>query len=1151
MTREPEEVRAAIGVTGQSSFDLEDAAGKPAATYSGGMRRRLDLAMILVGRPQVIFLDEPTTGLDPRSRRDLWQIIREHHRGGEGPDHGDTRWRYRVAGARLERSRRAGRVPVGQEALRPGVARGGEMRIRLLGPVAAIGRDGRPIDMGGPRQRMLLARLALDPGRLVTTDSLIDDLWGEEPPADAANALQAAVSRLRKALRGEVAVESAPGGYRLVLSAEDIDATGFEELSERGRRELAAGRAVEAAAVLFEALALWQGEALGDLPSLAAFAGPPAARLQDLRLAAQEDRFEAELLLGWQATILPELETTVSRHPLRERLAGLRMRALYSAGRRSDALAAYEEIRERLADELGVDPSQELQRIHLALLRGELDLPAPRPEASPGRLPSQVSSFVGRDSELELLAGLMNTSRLVTIVGPGGAGKTRLAVEAVERHPAHRRGRAYFVSLAGVSVPDRLAEELLGVLSPREYRPAELGHGSAADQVAELLGSEDAVLVLDNCEHLVDAAAGLAGSLLDRLPRLRILTTSRESLGIPGEALCPLGPLADADAVRLFVDRAAAVRPGFALDGQTAGPVVDICRRLDGLPLALELAAARLRSMGADQIARRLDDRFRLLSSGNRAAMPRQRTLLAVIEWSWDLLTEEERVLARRMSIFPAGAREEAVEAICSGGVLTEADVVYVLGSLIDKSIVVEAGDRYRMLETIRAYAGSRLLAADEREEVRSRFSRYFADLAEEHEPMLRAHAQMDSLALFDDEHDNMVFALRAAIDGGDAQTAWRLLGPLYSHWNVRFDPRFVTLVNEVLRFGDELPEDVRAAFTAVITVSPAAIEECVRTGAMERYPLLVLMVLPMAYFLGLDELADRELSRVKERPDVWARGCAFWVEAFIRADRGDWAGAAAARAEALRVFEGTGERYGLAVTLSGVARAHSVEGDHDAAIAALNRSLGLVTPFHLWEEELYFRTALAAERGRQGDLGGALAGLEEARAQVRDRGPLHSEIELLLCLAETHRRSGDVERAEQALDRLEELARELSLPAGRAAPARMANLLAAGEAGKARALLPEVVRAVFAIHGANAARDPAAGAQLLAWLLWLEGDSSGAATALGMSRAIRGAFDQGDPELRRLAEALRGRLGEEAYEQCYRLGAELPRDEALGRLIP
>ncbi|MEV2273179.1 ATP-binding protein [Nonomuraea africana] len=335
--------------------------------------------------------------------------------------------------------------------------------------------------------------------------------------------------------------------------------------------------------------------------------------------------FDAELRLGRHAEILADLGAAGAEHPLSERLAELRMRALSAAGRQADALAVYEEIRGRLGEELGVDPSAELQEVLLALPRGELERPSAQPEAAPSRLPARLTSFVGRDGELDQLAALMSGSRLVTIVGPGGAGKTRLSLEAASRDRAHQRGRVWFVSLAGVAAPDQLADAVLGALSTadgRLYDGGQLQRATPVDRMAELLDVGDAVLLLDNCEHLVEAAAELAEQLLERLlerlPQLRILATSREPLAIIGEALCHLGPLevpagspdlaeaAAAAAVRLFGDRAADVRPGFALDDSTVGDVVEICWRLDGLPLALELAAARLRSMSVEQIARRL-----------------------------------------------------------------------------------------------------------------------------------------------------------------------------------------------------------------------------------------------------------------------------------------------------------------------------------------------------------------------------------------------------------------------------------------------------------------------------------------------------------------------------------------------------------------
>ncbi|MEV0622806.1 BTAD domain-containing putative transcriptional regulator [Nonomuraea sp. NPDC050404] len=1037
------------------------------------------------------------------------------------------------------------------------------MRVELLGPVRAYDDDGTPIEVGGPRVRMLLARLVLDPGRLVPAEALIEELWGAEPPRDAANALQALVSRLRRALRGVGELESRAGGYRLVVQGRDVDAYRFEELVGQGRRELGADRAQAAAATFGAALGLWKGAALADLSEVP-FAGAAADRLEELRLGAAEGRFEAEVRLGRHEEVLADLEAEGERHPLRERLAALRMRALYAAGRQSEALAVYEETRAALAGQLGVDPSQELRETHLSLLRGEFDRPVERGEP---RLPRWLTSFVGRQEELKLVLELMETSRLVTVVGPGGVGKTRLAVEAVTRHRAYRGGRVWLVPLTGVDTPGRLLDVVLGTLSSAALRPPEW-RGTPQDPLdglVDLLAGGEAVLVFDNCERLVEDVAELVHRLLDRLPYLRILATSRESLAIVGEALCRLGPLAvpaapgeETASVRLFLDRAAGVRPGFELDGSTAGPVVEICRRLDGLPLALELAAARLRSMSAGQIARRLDDRFRLLSSGNRTAPAHQRTLRAVVEWSWELLTEAERALARRLSVFPAGAEEAAVQAVCSGG--DDEDAAYVLAALVEKSIV-QAGREYRMLETVRAYAAEELLHAGEREEVEARFVRYFLELAERHEPLLRGHGQARSMAIFDAAYDNLVLALRMAVAAGDAESAWRFLSALSWYWNtVRYDARSGSLTEEVLGFGDALPGDVRATFTAVHELATntgvmpdgerarTLIEDCVRTGAMERFAILMPVVLPAAYLFGLDDLAEREVRKARGHRDPWARACACWVEAYVRTDRGDWQGGAAARAEALRRCEEAGDRQGLAMVLNSAARAHSVQGEHARAVAAAERSVALAAELGS-EEEIWYLAWLAGERMRGGDPDGAWRDVAAARRSMRGRDQRHSVLALHACVADLHRRGGAWQQAEQALDELEALAGELAVPEKMTeilvAPARVANLLAIGAVAEARRRFPGAARAAIA------GRDVASAAELLARLLAGEGDPAGAATALGMSRAIRGAFDEGDPELRDLVAGLVERLGAPGYDEAYRRGARLPRDEALDRLTP
>ncbi|WP_243716414.1 BTAD domain-containing putative transcriptional regulator [Actinomadura sp. KC345] len=1040
----------------------------------------------------------------------------------------------------------------------------------LLGPVQALADDGSVLEINGGRLRATLARLALAAGEAVHGDSLIDGLWGEDAPVDSHGSLYALVYRLRRALRDPEAVESVTMGYRLAVRAEDVDAHRFEALAARGRRELAAGASQAAAASLEEALGLWRGGALADVPD-APFADTARVRLEELRVAAVEDRFEAELRLGRPQEILADLEAVAADHPLRERLAALRMRALHAVGRRPDALAVFEQVRRTLADELGVDPSQELRHAHLAVLRGE---PAPRrvPEPAPGRLPAPLTGFVGRNEELELLSGLLDgAARLITVAGPGGVGKTRLALEAAVRHWPHGRDRVWLVRLADVDGRDGVAEAVLGALGSPATRPAFTARAARPeDQVAELLGDGRALLILDNCEHVIGTVAEFAARLLQGRPNLTILATSREPLDVMGESLCRLGPLdppaahADADtaaesaAVRLFLDRGRAASPGFELDRATTPAVVDIARRLDGLPLALELAAARLRSMTAGQIAERLGDRFRLLGSGDRTA--RKRTLHAVIGWSWDLLTERERILARRMAVFRAETGIAAIEGVCGDGTLPDDEIIYLLGALVDKSMVEKAGTRYRMLETIRAYAAEQLTAAGERETTRDRFVGYFAGLADEHGQRLRSAEQTGSLRLFEAEYGNLTAALTAADDAGRTDAAARLLGPLYWYGTVlRHDPRADIFVARVLRSEDELPEPDRAAFTALHVLAGggeaaadgarirAVIDDCARSGALERHPMLLLVTLPAAHILGSEgaATAERVTARARAGGDPWSCACTYLMEAFHHADTGDWEGGATARAAALRGFQKAGDRLMTALASTAIAQLHSIRGEHPEAIAAYERSIALAAKLGA-QDEIGYRVGLATERMRMGDLAGARHDLGLAGRRAHDRGLRLLEVEVHAGLAELHRRRGEAGQADRELDRGEALAAG-SLPDEAIgdwfAPARMANRLTADDPARARELLPRVVRAAIA------SRHVPPVAELTARMRRLEGDLTGAAIALGMSQAVRGAFDHGDAELREIAADLAGRLGRDAYEEAFHQGARMPRHDAVDRL--
>ena len=608
--------------------------------------------------------------------------------------------------------------------------------IGLLGPLEVRDRDGALVPVAGARLRTLLIELALAPGKLVPTAQLVDAVWGDEPPAGAGNALQALVSRLRRALP-EAVVESHPAGYRLLIEPSAVDVTLFERLVADGRAALPDDPA-RAASTLREALSLWRGPALLDVAGVAFFQ-PTLTRLDELLMTATERRVEADLQLGRGAELVTELTALVAEHPLRERLVGALMRALSEAGRPAEALTVYERTRQTLADQLGTDPSPELSAVHTAVLRGQIDkAPAPTVEAARRtNLRTPLTSFVGRDADVAAVSELIDDYRLTTLVGPGGFGKTRLAVEVSRAMLDQLPDGVWLVELAAVADGTEVPAAVLASMDLRE--PSLVGREKAQDPVDRLIAalrSRSALLVLDNCEHVVAAAATLADRLLAECPRLRVLATSREPLGITGEAVWPVDPLGlppedvesrdllSYDAVRLLVDRARAVRPGFTVTNDNASAVARICRVLDGMPLAIELAAARMRTMAVAQLAERLDDRFRLLTGGSRTAVPRHQTLRAAIDWSWELLSDAERVLLRRLAVFTGGATQEAVQRVCADAVVTADQVPDLVAALVDKSLLVVSGDevpRYRMLETIRAYGLDRLDEAGEGEDPPSR----------------------------------------------------------------------------------------------------------------------------------------------------------------------------------------------------------------------------------------------------------------------------------------------------------------------------------------------------------------------------------------------------------------------------------------------
>ena len=1073
------------------------------------------------------------------------------------------------------------------------------MRVALLGPLSVTTDEGREVEIGGARLRTLLARLALDTPRLVTTTELIDGLW-EVPPGDAGNALQSLISRLRKALRtagiDDALLQSQPSGYRLTEA--DVDAHRFAALAEVGRAELRAGRPADAAMTLRAALALFRGGPLagiGDAP----FAAPAVARLTEARLTAIEDRISAELSLGRYADVLPELDELCAAHPLREPLAALRLRALSGAGRQADALAGYAAIRRELADELGVDPSPELQQVHLALLRGEAE-PArsavalaapPKPTATlRGTSPARLTSFIGRDSELATALDLLGTSRLVCLVGPGGAGKTRLATE-LARGIVDRDGvSVWFAELAPIRDAGDLAESLLGALGIREVRIIEnavsasgVGPRTPVSRLIEHFTGGPAVLVLDNCEHLIDAAATLAETLLGGCPELRVLATSREPLAITGEALYWVGPLdlpdehatpeqaTQTSAVRLFVDRAMAARPGFTLDATVLPSVAEICHRLDGMPLALELAAARLRSMSPQEVAERLDDRFALFTGGNRTALPRHRTLRGVVEWSWDLLTDAEATLARRLSMFAGGVTVDSAIGVCAGASLPAVEVPYLLASLVEKSLLEAKSDtdgssRYRMLETVRAYGLEKLAEAGETDAAMSAFVEHFARMVTEHEPILRTRNQLAAMAVLGADHDNIGVMLRGVADRGDHALVGDLVLAMIWYWIMTGRPgEGMTWGKLALEVQPDEPTPRLAALRllSLMTIFEEQpldgdlvtlvddLLEILDEQALITYPVASFLQPMLMMFLGRPDEAMAAARRLAGHPDPWARAFSRLCVCFIAENNGDADSSTEALADALEALREIGERWALCFALSMDGSLRTLRGDYAGAIRAHEEALAMAAELGSNDDALQQRSQLGRVRLLSGDLAGAERDLRQVLDNVTGLdGPDRADLQFLArcTMVGLACAAGDLVAAREHL--ADARTYRISVPMS-ARGHRMAALMLAelaiddlsGDRDDAR------THAIEALRNAVLSQDMpllATVGERIARLLMHTGRPVEAAGVLGASAGLRGILDQGDPTVRAAVEELAGELGEDGYAKAFRAGRELERPDAI-----
>ncbi|WP_221361149.1 BTAD domain-containing putative transcriptional regulator [Streptomyces beigongshangae] len=904
---------------------------------------------------------------------------------------------------------------------------------RILGPLE-VRRDGRPVHIGAAKVRLLLAALLTEANQVVTVETLVNRLWGDRPPARARNTLQNYVLRLRRALDcppDGAPVRTRPHGYLVEAAPDTLDLHRFTDLLRQGRTALAEEDAARAAPLLYEALGLWRGDPLSDLP--AQFLQDVVPSLDEQRLDALELRIEADLAVGRAATVLPELRGLIADHPLRERFWAQRMLALFRCGRQGEALECYRTVTGLLAEELGVAPGPELKRLHRRLLAAAPDLDGVRrngaaPLSRDGDLPVEVTTFVGRETQLAQVRALLGAVRLVTLTGAGGVGKTRLALRvAADAAPSFADGvrLADLAPLTDADLLDRAVSEALG-LRDQSARPA-------VDAVIGHLRDRRMLLVLDNCEHLVEAVAALVLRLARAAPGLRVLATSRQRLGTPGEhvvtvpsltlpaadghatdhdvghatdhtdhaagratdhadgqaddAGCPqaVDPLCRSEAVRLFLDRASGAAPAFRLTARNRDAVAQLCRRLDGIPLAIELAVVRLSTVTAEELLERLDDRFRLLSvPQTRTAGRYRRTLRGVVDWSHDLCTEGERLLWSRLSVFCGGFDLEAAESVCAGGAIAREDVLDLLAGLVDKSIVLvnSSGDRarYGLLETIRQYGRQRLDEEGGTARLRTRHSEHYRVTAVRAGGEWCGPREVDWLVRLRTELPNLRAALDYCASRPDLTGAGMEIAVNLARTRCWF---FSSTLGEgrhwLERLRVEGPEAATAVDAAVAAPAPALV---VGASAMKAW---------IALCQGDGCAAEAFLAEcralARESPDGTSPAPVTYVEgAHAMLVRGD-PSCIALLAEARDRFRTAGQDGDAHMATMLWAMAEAFFGDRASARAARDTYVAEAVASGAEWARTWAQWCTGLVELRHGEAGGALAPLRAALARQREIG--------------------------------------------------------------------------------------------------------------------------------------------------------------------
>ena len=955
------------------------------------------------------------------------------------------------------------------------------MEFRLLGPLEVV-VDGRAVPLDAPKPRALLAILLLRADRPVSREILIEELWAGRPPPSATKVLQTYVSQLRRLL-GPSVIRTVSSAYELRPDRGSVDLQRFEQLVADAR----AASPVVASSLLREALSLWRGPPLAEF-AYEAWAQPEIERLEELRLGALQERVGADLVLGAGAELVPELELLVDAYPLREPLRGQLMLALYRSGRQADALAVYRDARRVLVDRLGLEPGADLKRLERAILDQDPALdPETPPARQPASLPGRSTSFVGRKRELRQIRALLARpdTRLLTLTGPPGTGKTRLALEAMVAAGDLYPDGVVLVELAGVTDPRLVAAAIadaVGFFGTPGRRLEE--------SLALYLEGRRALLLLDNFEQVLHAAP-LLSALAAAAPRLALLVTSRSPLGIAEERRYPVPPLQRTESVRLFVERARALRGDFQLSDHNADAVAELCHRLDGIPLALELAAARVKVLAPEAMLDRLGRRLDLLRARPGSVLPeRHRTMRAAIDWSVELLSETERALFTSLAVFVGGFTLEAADAVAARSGL---DVVDALEALLDSSLLrIErmAGDqpRFGMLESVRDYALELLDARGDGDAVRRRHAVFYVPMVEQAEPALFERDQVSWVGRLDAERENLRAALTWAAESGETEVGLRIASALWVYWLWRGHGREGRKRLERLLAGGSGSELVRAIAHARIA--------------------------SLALHQGDHDAVRRHLEI------------------------------------SLPVFRREGDDRLVAGYLAVLGASAIEQGDIGRALALTQEGLDVARrsgdPYK--EANAYFALGLAL--GWNGDLDAAERALEECVRGARRLGNMRNASHWLRSLGSVWLARGDYEKARPYFE--ESLAIGRSVGDNRSVAHCVTQLALLAVDGDEHELARELLGESIALTRKSGERwGIAANLELCARLATAHGDPARAARLAACASVLRAeaGFDPcelGWPEPEQHVATLRAVLGEEAFAAAWAEGRTMRLNDAL-----